>query len=307
MVWAGETELVDSYTWYFLVTISTVGYGDIYPVTNEGKWVASLLILFGIGTLSVIIAKVIEFFINLVDKFSRGLGKVKFSRHTVIMGYREGSTEKVIKEIRLSNKDEQIVLCAELPEHNPCSNHRISYIRGELASDDVQNRSNLHAAAKIIIHGRDDNETFFTAYSTRQTNQTAHLVCYLQNAEHEQKIKSLPRSKYALNQVILPVNSFLMAQELEDPESSNVFQQLISNLDGANLYRLDIPQSTNLSTSFETIFLGFKSHYDATIIAIKNDKLISNPKMNEVISDGFSLFYISDKRIETVNWPNLIR
>ncbi len=35
--------------WYVIVTISTVGYGDRYPVTNEGRVVGSLIIVVGVG------------------------------------------------------------------------------------------------------------------------------------------------------------------------------------------------------------------------------------------------------------------
>ena len=35
--------------WYTIVTISTVGYGDRYPVTNEGRIVGSLIIIVGVG------------------------------------------------------------------------------------------------------------------------------------------------------------------------------------------------------------------------------------------------------------------
>jgi hypothetical protein len=35
--------------WYTMVTISTVGYGDQYPVTNAGRFVGSLVIVVGVG------------------------------------------------------------------------------------------------------------------------------------------------------------------------------------------------------------------------------------------------------------------
>ena len=35
--------------WYTIVTISTVGYGDRYPVTNEGRVIGSLIIIVGVG------------------------------------------------------------------------------------------------------------------------------------------------------------------------------------------------------------------------------------------------------------------
>jgi hypothetical protein len=35
--------------WYVIVTISTVGYGDRYPVTNDGRLVGTLIIVVGVG------------------------------------------------------------------------------------------------------------------------------------------------------------------------------------------------------------------------------------------------------------------
>jgi voltage-gated potassium channel len=38
------------------VTVTTVGYGDISPVTVEGKIIASILMIIGIGILGVLIS-----------------------------------------------------------------------------------------------------------------------------------------------------------------------------------------------------------------------------------------------------------
>lgn len=38
--------------WWSLATLTTVGYGDLYPVTTEGKAVAGVLMLLGIGLFS---------------------------------------------------------------------------------------------------------------------------------------------------------------------------------------------------------------------------------------------------------------
>ena len=35
--------------WYTIVTISTVGYGDRYPITNEGRIIGSLIIVVGVA------------------------------------------------------------------------------------------------------------------------------------------------------------------------------------------------------------------------------------------------------------------
>jgi len=42
--------------WWALVTISTVGYGDLVPATTEGRWLGVVLILFGVLTFSMVMA-----------------------------------------------------------------------------------------------------------------------------------------------------------------------------------------------------------------------------------------------------------
>jgi voltage-gated potassium channel len=52
--------------WWALTTVTTVGYGDRYPVTAEGRLIASLLMLTGIALLGVITAAVAAWFVNVV-------------------------------------------------------------------------------------------------------------------------------------------------------------------------------------------------------------------------------------------------
>lgn len=52
--------------WWGVVTLTTVGYGDVYPVTPEGRIAASVLMLLGIGLFSAITATVTSFM--LVDR-----------------------------------------------------------------------------------------------------------------------------------------------------------------------------------------------------------------------------------------------
>ena len=44
--------------WWAIATVTTVGYGDVYPVTTEGKIVGSLLMIVGIAILWVFISTV---------------------------------------------------------------------------------------------------------------------------------------------------------------------------------------------------------------------------------------------------------
>jgi voltage-gated potassium channel len=50
--------------WWTITTISTVGYGDRYPVTAEGRLVAASLMVAGIALLGVVTASLASWFVE---------------------------------------------------------------------------------------------------------------------------------------------------------------------------------------------------------------------------------------------------
>jgi voltage-gated potassium channel len=51
--------------WWGVTTITTVGYGDAYPITAEGRLGAMVLMVLGIGLFSAITATITSYFITL--------------------------------------------------------------------------------------------------------------------------------------------------------------------------------------------------------------------------------------------------
>lgn len=50
--------------WWGVVTLTTVGYGDVFPITGEGRLAAAVLMLLGIGLFSAITAIVTSFLLS---------------------------------------------------------------------------------------------------------------------------------------------------------------------------------------------------------------------------------------------------
>ena len=50
--------------WWSLVTAMTVGYGDLSPRTGEGRLIAAVLMLAGIGTIGMVTGSIATFFLG---------------------------------------------------------------------------------------------------------------------------------------------------------------------------------------------------------------------------------------------------
>jgi voltage-gated potassium channel len=70
---ANVNEFFDAFWWAF-ITVTTIGYGDIYPVTTEGRIIGMVLSLLGVGLFSVITAE-------LANKFRELSQNKEVSRH----------------------------------------------------------------------------------------------------------------------------------------------------------------------------------------------------------------------------------
>ena len=50
--------------WWAICTVSTVGYGDLYPHTTSGRVIAILLMIVGVGFVSVLTASIASRFVK---------------------------------------------------------------------------------------------------------------------------------------------------------------------------------------------------------------------------------------------------
>ena len=73
--------------WWVIVTVTTVGYGDIVPSSIFGKWLAIILMLVGIGTIGMLTSALTNFFVkensNEESKLDQLQNELVMQRHLV--------------------------------------------------------------------------------------------------------------------------------------------------------------------------------------------------------------------------------
>jgi voltage-gated potassium channel len=65
--------------WWSVATLTTVGYGDIYPITPLGRILASIIAIIGIGFVAIPTAIISSAFISKIQD-----GKIKSHKHNCI-------------------------------------------------------------------------------------------------------------------------------------------------------------------------------------------------------------------------------
>ena len=112
---------------YFIVaTISTVGYGDVHPLTQTGKILSIFIIILGVGAFLGVIANSLEIMLSIREKNHRN------EKINMIIGafFSEAGTELITY---LSGFDQSLnKIRKQLVMNNDCSNKNFNLIRRKL-------------------------------------------------------------------------------------------------------------------------------------------------------------------------------
>jgi voltage-gated potassium channel Kch len=91
--------------WWAIQTVTTVGYGDLVPTSPAGRLVASLVMLVGIGFLTVITAAITSTFIETTRRRMTGTTTDALSEKLDRIGARLDAIEAGLADIRGRDRD----------------------------------------------------------------------------------------------------------------------------------------------------------------------------------------------------------
>lgn len=306
----GEQNLVASpvvFTYWLMVTASTVGYGDLSPATPAGMIFTGFFIIpVGLSIFAMLITKIGFILSNLTSRKRRGLGMIHVNNHCVIIGWNASRTLRLIELLSSTNNqlNEKIVLCVDMEMENPLEDE-IEFIRVDsFLNEDEMRRARIDTANRVVLDLSTDEETLTTALLCRKLNPTAHKTAYFK----DENIGRLLKVHCPQVEVIPSVSIELLARATLDPGSSAFHQQLLDSTEGTSQYSIEYTGEKN--TSFGELFSSFKTTLDATLVGIKHvddARIQINPSLDQVITLGSILYYYSPKRvtIEHGKWDTL--
>lgn len=198
-------------TYYTVVTLATVGYGDITPATPIAKIFVISLILIGLGVFLSAIALIAGEFMNSRIETITGrisaFDKRLFNRHIVLIG--TNSTNIYLAE-NLKEKGERfIVITSDRGKAEQMSAKGYPTFVADATSDVDMQKFNLDKAISIVIDVKDSSRTIYVLLIARDLAHDQAKIIVL--APTEEAAKHIRRLKVA-NRIINP--SDIAAREI---------------------------------------------------------------------------------------------
>jgi voltage-gated potassium channel len=212
-----------------VITLATVGYGEIHPLSSGGRIFTIFLIFSSVGTMGYAIASLTKFIIE--GEFNQ-----------LLRGRRMSS--------QIANMKEHIILCGGGPtglyiadelykthtpfvliERNPETlNHIISmigdipYIQGDAAHDDTLLQAGIERAKGLIAVLGEDKDNVFIVLSARSLNAKLRIVARVIEEENTEKLR-----KAGADEIVSPnaIGGLRMASIMIRPSVVGFLDQML--------------------------------------------------------------------------------
>ena len=185
-----EYSLLDAF-YMAVITISTVGFGEINPLSDGGRIFTTLLILTGFATLGFAGHTIVE---SLLEKVWSGHAEIKkmkkkieqLSSHYIICGFgRVGD----VAAMQLHNAGVDFLIvefsaerCQEIKEHG------FLYVEGDATREQVLLDAGIKRASGLLALLDSDPKNLFIALTARELNPTLHIISRSEDKVTERKI-----------------------------------------------------------------------------------------------------------------------
>lgn len=227
--------------WWVMTTVTTVGYGDFYPVTVAGRLYAVFLYIFGIGLIGVVIGKIVDAFGNIRKKREGGALAFQGKNHIIIVGWSQ-KAKYAVEEMLESKINKDIVIIDDL-EKAPILDDNIHYVRGNASKQAVLKQANITEADAVIIFADDsiedtlltDGKSLIIASSIESIATNIHTTVEIMDEEHIKNFKHANVDDFILTHDTV---SRLAVRSIFSKGITNVYSQLISRKHGDDLYRI---------------------------------------------------------------------
>jgi len=288
---------IDDYTfgeafYMTIITLSTVGYGEVKPLSPNGQVFTSILLVFTLGlfaySISIISSSLMEGGVSLFVKDYIMYKKIEqLSNHTIVCGFgRHG--RQICDELTKSNLP-FIVIEPDVRKFEEFRELKYFFMEGDAAEDDVLITAGILRAKAIVITYNESAINVYTVLTARQLNPKLRIITRGKDHIAEKKLMRAGANHVVLTEVI---GGFYMATLIHQPNVVEFFS-IISNMGDVSIHFKEVEylQMKNEYRDKSIINLGVRSQTGVNIIAVRHvdGHYDVNPKPTTAINEGMTL------------------
>lgn len=178
--------------WLCVVTLSTVGYGDVAPVGIPGRVVTALFIVFTLLTLGFLLAALNEAVLEVKKMDETGLLGTDLRGHVVVYGFSPVAQTAIGQ---LLGADRRVALVCEhvddIPMARQLGDPRSLFITaGELTQELLVDRVNARDATTAVVASADDARNIIASLNLRAVNPEMRVIVSVSAPELRQTLIS---------------------------------------------------------------------------------------------------------------------
>ncbi|MGB0588884.1 MAG: ion transporter [Myxococcota bacterium] len=299
--------------WWAIVTLTTVGFGDITPVTSLGRVVGGTLMVAGMFTLALFAGIVGNTLLNVVLSIREEQVRMSgYYDHVVICGYDSRSQmllDAIVEEF--DTNERQVVIFAprsrppEVPPH-------FTWIQGDPTKESELDKVRLtHARCALVVGSRDvppsdaDARTILTVFTARSylserplvsdRKKPVYIVTEILDAENVDHARTA-----GADEVIetTRLGFSLLAHTVDQPGTAALVSR-VGVKGWQNIYVGALPQDVNVPATFQTVSAQVKSATGALLIGIRprDGGDILNPPDDTQVVQGSQVVYLASKPV----------
>jgi voltage-gated potassium channel len=279
-----------------VITVTTVGFNEVKPLSFEGRIFTIFLILGSFGTFAYTITEVTKYVVDgefrrllLHIRVDRSINKLK--NHTIVCGY--GRNGRQAYQTLIENgvscvvveKDKEIL--AELTE-----NSKVLYVEGDATHDDILIRAGIKDARALISALPNDADNLFVVLTARVNNAKIKIISRASEDNSDTKLRHA-----GVDNVIMPdkVGGAHMAQLVVKPDVVE-FIDMLTGQSAVDTHIEEI-QCKTLPESYigkSIMELNVRKNWGANIVGFKTAKgeYVFNPSPETQIQPDAKLFVL---------------
>ena len=278
-----------------VITITTVGFGEVQPFTPQEKIFTVFLILTSITVFGYAVSTFSEYLVSgkLFEQFKHRKVEKKIQSlkgHTIVCGFGRNGKQAILKlknyhqKFVVVEKDKEIA--AELDTNN------LLNIQDDATLDETLLRAGIKNAATLITALPSDADNLFVVLTANQLNNTCKIISRASNQSSYSKLKIAGASN-----VIMPdkLGGDHMASLVVTPDVIEFVDQLtIEGETTANLEEIAVDDLPKKYINKTILDLDLRRETGCTVIGIRtpNRDYIINPEAETALTNGSSLIVL---------------